>query len=197
MWQQQQQCIWCAINWRSAGTYFKSICSTASHSLTMPWHAPAPPPSPRLFSLFFVLLATTRLLKRYRKCYRKQNDLMAAIATPWGSSISTRAWAAFHSIYPLAPPRATFLSPRIHFHSGAILAPLDSLQTLRSAQKKSAKHKRMYGMEARRGWGALRPRDSQQIHSESARKNNGSTMTQTRPIEPLEKYQICIWLLLN
>lgn len=100
MWQQQQQCIWCAINWRSAGTYFKSICSTASHSLTMPWHAPAPPPSPRLFSLFFVLLATTRLLKRYRKCYRKQNDLMAAIATPWGSSISTRASAAFHSIYP-------------------------------------------------------------------------------------------------
>lgn len=197
MWQQQQQCIWCAINWRSAGTYFKSICSTASHSLTMPWHAPAPPPSPRLFSLFLVLLATTRLLKRYRKCYRKQNDLMAAIATPWGSSISTRAWAAFHSIYPR--PR---LQPR-SFPRVSISIPepfwLHSIHCRHWGQhkKKSAKHKRMYGMEARRGWGALRPRDSQQIHSESARKNNGTTRTQTRPIEPLEKYQICIWLLLN
>lgn len=111
--QEQQQCIWCAINWRSAGTYFKSICSTASRSLTMPCHAPPPPPPPLLFSLYFVLLATTRLLKRYRKCYRKQNDLMAAIATPWGSSISTRAWAAFHSIYPATPfPRVSISIPK-------------------------------------------------------------------------------------
>lgn len=117
--EQQQQCIWCAINWRSAGTYFKSICNTASRSFTMPCHAPAPPPL--LFGLFFVLLATTRLLKRYRKCYRKQNDLMAAIATPWGSSISTRAWAAFHSIYPATPFHVPFPAHPFPFrsHSGS------------------------------------------------------------------------------
>lgn len=41
-----------------------------------------PPPIPSSSCQSAVLEAATTL-KRYRKCYRKQNDLMAAIATAW------------------------------------------------------------------------------------------------------------------